>query len=270
MDDIQKLSGIGVQSELPSSFQPENIIESASTLPAFFNMLNIRRAILPAANGHCSARALARFYAALVSGGIVPPPHSSSSKPPLGRHPHIPQFASKPISKNKKQKGAINRDGKTDSKTTNNARRQNFKDDTGCDTTRQSDGYLVDSDITSQNNVRIFTNPRIHDEFLGIGDYESLVIPGGQFGLGFRRITSKDGSLIGFGHSGMGGTTAFCDIKNRFSIAVTLNKMSLGTVTRTIVDFVCSELNIPCPQEFSRLAEMGINAQLNMEAPLIN
>ncbi|KAJ6758815.1 ABC1 FAMILY PROTEIN [Salix koriyanagi] len=66
-------------------------------------MLNVRRAIIPSANGHCSARALARYYAALVDGGLVPPPHSSLSKPPLVLHPHILKFPSEITSK--KQKG---------------------------------------------------------------------------------------------------------------------------------------------------------------------
>jgi hypothetical protein len=54
--------------------------------------------------------------------------------------------------------------------------------------------------------------PRIHDEFMGVGEYRNLVLPNGKFGLGFRRFSSSDGSFYGFGHSGMGGSIGFCDI----------------------------------------------------------
>nr|GEV38661.1 putative beta-lactamase/transpeptidase-like protein [Tanacetum cinerariifolium] len=67
----------------------------------------------------------------------------------------------------------------------------------------------------------IFTNPKdkIHDAILGRGDYNDLILPSGSFGLGFHRIFATDGSLIGFGHMGLGGATGYCDIKNRFAIA---------------------------------------------------
>ncbi|KAL9376030.1 hypothetical protein Peur_030150 [Populus x canadensis] len=93
-EDFSKLSKIASRPELPSTFQPENISQLVTAVPALFNMLNVRRAIIPSANGYCSARALARYYAALVDGGLVPPPHSSLSKPPLGTHPHILKFPS--------------------------------------------------------------------------------------------------------------------------------------------------------------------------------
>ena len=40
--------------------------------PALFNMRRVRAAQLPAANLHCSARALAKFYAGLASGAEGP------------------------------------------------------------------------------------------------------------------------------------------------------------------------------------------------------
>ena len=102
-EDFSKLSKIASRPELPSTFQPENISQLVTAVPALFNMLNVRRAIIPGADGHCSARAVAHYYAALVDGGLVPPPHSSLSKPPLGTHPHILKFPSEITSK--KQKG---------------------------------------------------------------------------------------------------------------------------------------------------------------------
>jgi aarF domain-containing kinase len=271
-DDFSKFSKIASRPEFPSTFQPENISQLVTAVPALFNMLNIRRAIIPGANGYCSARALARYYAALVDGGLVPPPHSSLSKPPLGTHPHIPKFPSEITSK--KQKGKKSKAAGSASKKKGNGYelKMNHSNDFKDGGESNSDGYtrlandsaggsssdasppkgFAASENSRQNNaIRIFNNPRIHDEFMGAGEYRNLVLPNGKFGLGFRRFRSSDGSFYGFGHSGIGGSTGFCDNKNRFAIAVTLNKMSLGTATRRIIQFVCSELNVPLPDEFS-------------------
>ena len=116
----------------------------------------------------------------------------------------------------------------------------------------------------------MFHNPKIHDAFLGVGEYEKLVLPNGDFGLGFKRIKSKDGAIIGFGHSGMGGSTGFCDISNRFAIAITLNKMSFGGVTAKIIQLVCSELGIPPPKDMSRLSDGQADTGSSFQRPLIN
>lgn len=258
-----------------------------TTLPATFNTLNVRRAILPAANGHCSARALARYYAALADGGVIPPPHSTSSKPLLGSHPHIPKFSVKKTDKKsdgRKSKGAyealstsdkseqvtsyehsINLDGRDESSISVNsvptADSSRSKYNNNIITSGSSE--LVDHEYGS----KIFNDESIHDAFLGSGQYENLIFPGGGFGLGFRRIKSKDGSLIGFGHSGMGGSTGFCDTKNRFAVSVTVNKMSFGSVTANIIKFICSELNLPIPVEYSG---SGPDVSASLEKPIIN
>ncbi|KAJ9167570.1 hypothetical protein P3X46_019192 [Hevea brasiliensis] len=246
-----------LEKDLSFFFQLSDIAQQLSALPALFNTLNVRRAIIPAANGHCSARALARYYAALVDGGTIPLPHSSFSKPPLGSHPHIPKFPSEKTPK--RQKGKSSSSTRlavdTDSSSSNASAADNFASDDG----------------SKKNNVgRIFTNPKIHDAFLGVGDYENMAIPNGKFGLGFRRAILNDGSFSGFGHSGMGGSTGFCDIKNRFAIAVTLNKMSFGGLTREIIQLVCSELNIPLPEDFSSSGDRGPDVLLNIGGSLIN
>ncbi|KAK2453077.1 protein ACTIVITY OF BC1 COMPLEX KINASE 8, chloroplastic [Trifolium repens] len=255
-DDLSKLAAIGNRPDLPSTFQPQQIAQFATTLPPLFNTLNARRAIIPAANGHLSARALARYYAALADGGKIPPPHSSSSKPILGSHPHIPKLSSPKAPKKRKCIGTlptINKSydkvpSKEDSEITEgrNNRESSASDDVGSSN--------VDSNLRTHVSGTVYRNPRIVDEFLGTGEYENLTLPGGGFGLGFKRFSSKDGSTIAFGHSGMGGSTGFCDVTNRFSIAVTLNKMSFGGVTGKIVQLVCSELNIPVPDDFLRYA----------------
>ncbi|XP_071737333.1 uncharacterized protein [Rutidosis leptorrhynchoides] len=175
---------------LPSSFTFDEI----NRIMSLTNELNVRRAKIPGVNGHFSARAMARYYAALVDGGVVPLPH-----PP------------------------------TTTKTK--------------ETVDTSDG--VDS--------KIFTNTKenIHDAFLGSGDYKDLIIPNGKFGLGFGRVNSADGSVIGFGHTGFGGSVGYCDISHRFAISVTLNKLTLGGFTPEIIRFVCSELDLPIPADYA-------------------
>ncbi|KAI3703579.1 hypothetical protein L1987_73769 [Smallanthus sonchifolius] len=178
---------------LPSSYTFIMI----SSIILLSNTLNVRGAILPASNGHFSARAVARYYAALVDGGVVPPRCPSSSIPSLESHP-------------------------------------------------TSDELEVDT--------KIFTNPKgkIHDAFLGGGDYKDLIVPNGEFGLGFLRFNGTNGSVIGVGHPGLGGSTGYCDINNRFAIAVTVNKLSLGGLNGEIIKFVCSELDLPVPRLYDQ------------------
>nr|XP_043630379.1 uncharacterized protein LOC122601703 [Erigeron canadensis] len=178
---------------MPSTFS----FDVVSNLITISNTINVRRAILPAANGHFSARALARYYATLVDGGVVPPIHSSSL-PPLGTHPHNPTSLSK--------------------KTTNGA---------------------VMTKIFNKSKEKVL------DAFLGFGDYKDLIVPNGLFGLGFNKIKATNGSIIGFGHTGLGGSTGYCDISNRFAISVTLNKLSMGAFTGEIIHLICSELDLP-------------------------
>ncbi|KAF3454085.1 hypothetical protein FNV43_RR04532 [Rhamnella rubrinervis] len=237
-DDLEMFSGTSLVS-LPSTFQTGIISQLMPTLVALCNSLNNRRAIMPAANGHCSARALARYYAALVDSGVVPPPHSSSSKPPLGSHPHIPESSSEKSPKDNEQN-------------------QNYSTDieSGCHSSNTTK-------LADDTSTKIFRNSsRIHDAFLGAGEYENLAVHDGIFGLGFKRYSSEDGSFIGFGHSGMGGSTGFCVAEHRFAIAVILNKLSFGDLTAKIIQLVCSELNIPTPEDYRRFLEMG--------KPLIN
>ncbi|XP_042498174.1 uncharacterized protein LOC122076742 [Macadamia integrifolia] len=288
IEDINRISRLrGSSLDLPSTFQPDNMLQLVTGLPALFNTLNVRRAIIPAANGHCSARALARYYATLAAGGMVPPPHTSSS-PPLGSHPHIPKFPS--LQSPKKERGKKIKDmvgPKKRAKVIDHSRNSKNGNDrktsidkytrlcasgssssSSANTPDSVDG--IESDDHRRGVNKIFSNPKIHDAFLGVGDYGNIVFPNGKFGLGFRRFSLKDGSLISFGHSGIGGSTGFCDIEHRFAIAVTLNKLSLGTVTGKIIQLVCSELNLPVPEEFAKFGEKGPDINQNLGRPLIN
>lgn len=289
-DDLKKLSYLNARSDLPSSFQPSQIAQVATGLPALFNSLFVRRAIIPAANGHCSARALARYYASLADCGTVPKLPSSS--PPLGSHVHIPKFSSEKLlnkesSTSKKRLNLVSLCRTMMSEKFNYENGTKFVKDPSYDrvpsdeatsssirNSNNADQDVLDSDVNGydhgQATRKLFSNPSIHDAFMGLGEYENLALPNGDFGLGFKRIKSVDGSIIGFGHSGMGGSTGFCDVKNRFSIAITLNKMSFGGVTGEIIQLVCSELNLPLPKDLKGLGDRGEKSELNLDRPLIN
>lgn len=253
-------------------------------------MLNTRRAIIPAANGHCSARALARYYAALADGGVIPPPHSSASQPALGSHPHIPKFSSENPKKQKAGRSKdihtnINNDHEKNSSSTETVENSNvFRSSSNTGYTRllddSSSSYSNTNDPCTRDDTRhgnagkkfagkMYKNPRIHDAFMGIGKYENMTLPNGKFGLGFSRLKSEEGSFLGFGHSGMGGSTGFCNIDHKFAMSVTLNKMSFGGVTASIIQLICSELNIPLPVEFSTLG-VSDGQHGRVAVPLIN
>ncbi|CAN6176901.1 unnamed protein product [Urochloa humidicola] len=184
------------------------------------------------------------------------------SKPPLGSHVHAPQFPTAPI---KKKKGT----GKKKCvSSTGNLQDASNSDKNGYSQLRTSD---ADDEAATEagSGSRIFSSDKILDAFMGVGEYESMVHPNGKFGLGFRRYNNPNGSgtLRFFGHSGMGGSTGFCDVENNFAMAVTVNKMSLGSVTRGIVRFVLEELGLPVPDEFSTSGEKGPDMVLNLAPP---
>ncbi|CAA7409309.1 unnamed protein product [Spirodela intermedia] len=252
-DDIASLSAIGSATEVPASLREQNLEEMVAGLPVLFNALNVRRAVIPASSGHCSARALARYYAALAAGGTVPPPHSASSLPLLGSHPHLPTFPSE--KKPKKKRHSDSSKGKEPAE-------QNGASSNGHHRSSAVNG----SDLPEEEGSRkMFCNPKILDAFQGVGDYSYLTLAGGKFGLGFGRFEAAGSEEeAAFGHSGMGGSTGFCDVAHDFAIAVTVNKMSLGGVTRSIVRLVCSELGVPIPQEFAAVGDRRPDMQLNL------
>lgn len=263
-EELQKLSGIRAGADVPPALL-SNIAQMASGLPALFNTLNVRRAIIPAANGHCSARALARYYAALATGGSVPPPHSSSSKPPLGSHVHTPKFPTAPL---KKKKGTGKKKGGGGS--TGNLQDVSSTDKNGYSQLRTSDADSEAAAVSAlgSGGSRMFSSDKILDAFMGVGEYEGMVRQDGKFGLGFRRYdNASSGKMRHFGHSGMGGSTGFCDVENDFAIAVMVNKLSLGSVTRSVVRLVCDELGLPVPDEYSATGEKGPDMVLNLTPP---
>ncbi|EFJ33839.1 hypothetical protein SELMODRAFT_266894 [Selaginella moellendorffii] len=226
---------------IPPDFLTNGSPLSVSSLPSLFNMLFIRRATIPAANGHFSARALARFYATLASGGRVPP-GTSSSKPPLGSHAHRPHLGGSSSTAKRKKGSRIT--GKN------------------CCKTRSLSSDLSGGQIHFQEEedapAKIFTSGDIHDAFVGGGKYSGLVARDSEkFGLGFWKLKTGDtsagaGKKMAFGHSGIGGSFGYCDPDNDFAVAITVNKMTLGQVSGDIVRLVCSEIGIPCPLAMER------------------
>ncbi|CAM6101459.1 unnamed protein product [Calypogeia fissa] len=224
-----------------------DVMSTLKTVPFLFNTLFIRRAVIPSANGHVSARALARYYATMAAGGVAPK-LPSSSEPPLGSHPQHPNKV--------KATGT----GKVKRKP------KNSKANAG-DVELGSKVASVSS--PEQQKGKLFKDPRILENFVGRGQYSDVAMSDGRFGLGFIRMEPlldpglPVGNTCAFGHSGLGGSTGFCDPSHNFSIAVTLNKMSIGDVTAEIVRFVTSELNLPCPAQFSPKGATGVEMRID-------
>jgi aarF domain-containing kinase len=134
---------------------------------------------------------------------------------------------------------------------------------------RTSDADSEASAAAGSTGGTMFTNSNgsILDAFMGVGEYSGMIHPNGKFGLGFRRYGKAGSAPTGFGHSGMGGSNGFCDPEHAFAIVVTVNRMSLGSVTRRVVRFVCEELGVPVPDEFSVDGEKGPDMVLNLATP---
>ncbi|KAL3677590.1 hypothetical protein R1sor_027538 [Riccia sorocarpa] len=222
-----------------------DILKAFATLPYLFNTLFVRRAVIPSANGHFSARALARFYAALATGGHVP--DLPASEPQLGSHPHKPNKVRKVSQKKQKKVKAPAVSMEQSSKIASSTQ-----------------------EVVLPVSTKLYSNPEVLDAFVGRGKFSDLALEDGRFGLGFIRMGPRgqehsssipDGKLA-FGHSGLGGSAAFCDPTNNFSLAVTLNKWSVGDVTAEIIRLITSELDIPCPAQFAPAGHVGVEMTL--------
>jgi len=133
----------------------------------------MRKACIPSANGHFTARALAKFYAALASGGTL--------------------------------------NGHT---------------------------ILSPTAVETMAEVKATTTS-------GSGGFASPI----QWGRGVRKFTFRTDTgtqrSVAFGHMGMGGSMAFCDPVEGFSIAVTVNKLTLdASCSRAIVNHITTALGV--------------------------
>jgi len=51
----------------------------------------------------------------------------------------------------------------------------------------------------------------------------------------------------GFGHTGMGGSVAYCDLASQLVVAVCVNKLTLDQrATQAVLDTIHRELAVPC------------------------
>uniref|UniRef100_A0A0E0ADY8 ABC1 atypical kinase-like domain-containing protein n=1 Tax=Oryza glumipatula TaxID=40148 RepID=A0A0E0ADY8_9ORYZ len=204
-----------------------------------------------------------------TSGGAIPPPHSGGgSEPPLGSHVHTPKFPTMPSKKKKKKGGSKNdvgvadKDGYTQLRTSD-----------GSDEGSTVSAVVAGNGSGSGSSMFVDGGAKMLDAFMGVGDFSGMIHPNGKFGLGFRRYGygagagEKVATKTTFGHSGMGGSTGFCDVEHGLAMAVTVNKMSLGGVTRRVVRLVCEELGVPVPDEFSVAGDKGPDMVLNLAPP---
>lgn len=129
--------------------------------PCVFNTASVRKSCIPAANGHFTARALAKFYDAMCQ-------------------------------------------------------------------THQKRFQLVSS-LTIAEMMRTVD---AHKWGLGVQVF--------GFGEGLAMRNS------GFGHTGLGGSVAYCDLASNLAVAVCVNKLTLDQrATQAVVDLVHQELNVP-------------------------
>uniref|UniRef100_A0A0E0Q289 ABC1 atypical kinase-like domain-containing protein n=1 Tax=Oryza rufipogon TaxID=4529 RepID=A0A0E0Q289_ORYRU len=202
-----------------------------------------------------------------AAGGAIPPPHSGGgSKPPLGSHVHTPKFPTMPSKKKKKggsknDVGVADKDGYTQLRTSD-----------GSDEGSTVSAVVAGNGSGSGSSMFVDGGTKMLDAFMGVGDFSGMIHPNGKFGLGFRRYGYGAGAgekvaTTTFGHSGMGGSTGFCDVEHGLAMAVTVNKMSLGGVTRRVVRLVCEELGVPVPDEFSVAGDKGPDMVLNLAPP---
>eukprot|EP00455_Lapot_gusevi_P055201 TRINITY_DN8965_c0_g1_i4.p1 TRINITY_DN8965_c0_g1~~TRINITY_DN8965_c0_g1_i4.p1 ORF type:complete len:220 (+),score=77.55 TRINITY_DN8965_c0_g1_i4:39-662(+) len=144
--------------------------------PCMFNVWSVRRACIPAGNGHFTARAMAKFYGMLAS---------------------------------------------------------------------QGEG----------NGVRCLSPERI-EAMRSIRVEEVNTFAGGhiRWGRGFRVYSLSDGQQVSrqaFGHSGLGGSFAFCLPESRLSVAILVNKLRLERrATQEILDLICREIGVGQPLDF--------------------
>lgn len=209
-------------------------VGNLAALPLVFNNLFVRRACIPSANGHFSARALARYYACMARAGAIPPAH-----PGWDRASETPQKAAEKKD-GKSRPGLLRRGGKKGS---------------------VAEESLAPVDVALSSDGRLFDRPadQVFAGITGVGPYAPLVPPESHWGLAFGRFflpgvdaaDQSGGRVIAFGHSGMGGSTAFCDPEHDFAVAVTINKMTPAhEETKAVVRLVCEQLGVPVPASF--------------------
>ena len=187
--------------------------------PTFFNNPRIRRASIPAANGHFSARGLAYFYNALLPSYDSSTVTTTSNKKKLFGSKGLDIFT---IKNNKSSNTLIQ-----SSSELNNDTPVEFSSITGNESLLQGE----------QGRFR-----------LGFQIYPSSSITTTNSNTA---TTTTNNNKVAFGHVGLGGSIAFCDPSNnnnQIAVAITLNKLSMkSATTKKIVSKIYEQLNLPLP-----------------------
>ncbi|KAJ0102121.1 hypothetical protein Patl1_05426 [Pistacia atlantica] len=179
--DLKKYADKSYHSPTPE-FQRQSceIITIITNLPVSSNILYVRVLSYSASNLHCSAHALARYYAALADGGVI--------------HPHIPLYPSHHLVVTLTSPHFLHKRSQKNQKVRKTRRYLVLQ------RTKQ---IIKGKDASGDDNTRpiniggkIFSNPKIHDAFGGVGDYEHLALLDGPFGLWFKRNKADNGSII--------------------------------------------------------------------------
>lgn len=126
------------------------------------------------------------------------------------------------------------------------------------------DGSVGGNRVLRRGRVREMMRPHYdsHPDAPASSDRLSPAAHGVAYGAGLPlHDTVKDGHVrrrSAIGCIGIGGTTAFAIPKERFAIAVTVNKLNfVSAASAAIVILVCKTLGVPIPVEFARMEMMA-------------
>lgn len=128
-----------------------------------------------------------------------------------------------------------------------------------------NDGVVGGKRVLRRGRVREMMRPHFDsraDSPPSSSDRLSPAAHGVAYGAGLPlHDTVKDGHLrrrSAIGCIGIGGTTAFAIPRERFAIAVTVNKLNfVSAASAAIVILVCKSLGMPIPVEFARMEMMA-------------
>lgn len=199
----------------------------------FFNHPSLRAACLPSANGHFTARALARLYAALANDGavgdarLVAPGRVAQMMAPLWVDPPA--------------------DGTT--------------------TVAAEDGSPPGvAGVGAAGDRR---GADAGDGGDGVGRVAAQFSDGAAWGAGVRLYdtVSRRGVVTpraGLGHSGIGGSIAFAVPARRLAVAVTVNRLeAVNVATAAAILTVCKVLDVPPPATYAAMRSKVIAAARN-------
>jgi aarF domain-containing kinase len=206
--------------------QAQTIEDTMPADPLMYNTRKVRQACIPSANGHFSARALARFFGALGNGGSIDGVRlvSDETLAAMAHREAIEQAT--PQAQEMMRRLGIRY---------------------ACRPLPPPPTHTHTCACRMAAAVLTRT-PCLAGACSNAGGER-------QWGLGFRIYGFKDGSkpvrYSGLGHTGLGGSVAFADLHTKTSVAVTVNALSLGKeAVNDVIKVVCQELGIGTPVEF--------------------